>query len=369
MSARALGTSWRATMLALLLGTAAPVAAQQPAAAEARVDTAIARARAFIRDTMGKAGIPGVSITVMRHGRIVWSEGIGWADLEQRVPVTPLTRFRIGSVSKPLTAAALGLLVESGRLDLDAPVQRYVPAFPEKRYPVTTRQAAGHLAGIRHYQGDEFLSTRRFATVAEGLTIFRDDSLLFRPGTRFHYSSYAWNLVSAVIEGASGRPFLAYMREAVFQPLGMRQTVADHVDSLVPFRARWYTADSASGIVNAPYVDNSYKWAGGGFLSTTEDLARFGQAMLDNALLRPETFRLLTTSQRTLAGEETNYGIGWATRKDAKGRLTFAHSGGSTGGTAFLVLYPAEQLVVAVLANGDGPFVGATPRIAEMFLE
>lgn len=357
-------------LLALTLGWANLAAAQQAVApTPARTEAAIGRARAFIRDTIDKVGIPGVSITVLREGRIVWSEGIGWADLEQRVPVTPLTRFRVGSVSKPLTAAALGLLVEAGRLDLDAPVQRYVPDFPEKRYPVTTRQAAGHLAGIRHYAGDEFLSMRRYATVAEGLTIFRADSLLFRPGTRFHYSSYAWNLVSAVIEGASGRPFLTYMREAVFQPLGMRQTVADHVDSLVPFRARWYTVDSVSGLVNAPYVDNSYKWAGGGFLSTTEDLARFGQAMLDNALMRAETFRVLTTSQRTLGGEDTNYGIGWSTRRDAKGRLTFGHSGGSTGGTAFLVLYPAERLVVAVLANGDSPFVGATPRIAEMFLD
>ena len=357
-------------LVAALALSAAPLASQQPGTAEAvREAAAIEQARAFIRDTIEKVGIPGVSVTVMQRGRIVWSEGIGWADLEQRVPVTPLTRFRIGSVSKPLTATAVGLLVEAGKLDVDAPVQRYVPGFPEKRYPVTTRQAAGHLAGIRHYRGDEFLSMRRFASVEEGLTIFRDDSLLFPPGTRFHYSSYAWNLVSAVIEGASGRPFLSYMREAVFRPLGLRQTIADHVDSIVPFRARWYTSDSTRRIVNAPYVDNSYKWAGGGFLSTTEDLARFGQAMLDGTLLEARTFRLLSESQRTLDGKETRYGIGWATNRDARGRLTFGHSGGSTGGTAFLILYPAEGLVVAVLANGDAPFVGATPRIAEMFLE
>ncbi len=357
-------------LAALFAGVSAvPSPAQQAPAGAARTEATIARARSFIRDSIAEVGIPGVSITVMREGRIVWSEGIGWADLEQRVPVTPLTRFRVGSVSKPLTAAAVGLLVEAGKLDLDAPVQRYVPDFPEKRYPVTTRLAAGHLAGIRHYEGDEFLSARRYASVAEGLTIFRDDSLLFRPGTRFHYSSYAWNLVSAVIEGASGEPFLSHMREAVFRPLGMRQTIADHVDSIIPFRARWYTADSLSRITNAPYVDNSYKWAGGGFLSTTEDLARFGQAMLDDMLLRAETFRMLTTSQRTLDGEPTNYGIGWSTRRDAKGRTALSHSGGSTGGTAYLVIYPEQKLVVAVLANGDSPFVGVTPQIAQMFLD
>ncbi|HEX6643571.1 MAG TPA: serine hydrolase domain-containing protein, partial [Gemmatimonadales bacterium] len=184
---------------------AQPAVAQQAKAGPdaARTEAAITRARQFIVDSIARVGIPGVSITVMRDGRIVWSEGIGWADLEQRVPVTPLTRFRVGSVSKSLTAAAVGLLVERGRLDLDAPVQRYVPAFPEKRYPITTRLVAGHLAGIRHYAGNEFLSMRPYASVTEGLEIFQHDSLLFHPGTRYLYSSYGWNLVSAVIEGAS----------------------------------------------------------------------------------------------------------------------------------------------------------------------
>src|SRR5690606_22361679 len=168
---------YRAGLIALLVTLgAASASAQRTAAAagttaEPGIGSAIARARAFITDSMGKVGIPGVSVTVMREGRIIWSEGIGWADLEQRVAVTPLTRFRVGSVSKPLTATAIGLLVERGRLDLDAPVQRYVPSFPTRRHPVTTRQAAGHVAGIRHYRGDEFLIARPYPTVTEGLAI------------------------------------------------------------------------------------------------------------------------------------------------------------------------------------------------------
>lgn len=331
-------------------------------------DATIAAARTRIVDSMAAAGVPGVSITVLRNGRKVWSEGLGFADLEQRVRVTPLTRFRIGSVSKSLTAAAVGLLVEAGRLDLDAPVQRYAPRFPEKRYPITTRQVAGHLAGIRHYRGDEFYSMRRYATVEDGLAIFRDDSLEFEPGTRYQYSSYGWNLVSAVIEGASGERFLDYMRARVLRPLGLRQIVADHPDSIVSFRARWYTGPRDS-LVNAPYVDLSYKWAGGGFLSNTEDLAAFGQAMLAGTLLRPETFALLTTSQRTSDGRETGYGIGWGTGRDAAGRRRVMHSGGSTGGTAFLILYPDEGLVVAMLANSDQPFIGIAPSIAETFAD
>jgi serine beta-lactamase-like protein LACTB len=341
-----------------------PLAAQDPAPAVA--DSTIAAARARIVDSMAKAGVPGVSITVLRNGRRLWSEGLGFADLEQRVRVTPLTRFRIGSVSKSLTAAALGLLVESGRLDLDAPVQRYVPGFPVKRWPITVRQLGGHLAGIRHYRGDEFLSMRRYATVDDGLAIFRDDSLEFEPGTRYLYSSYGWNLLAAVIEGASGEPYLEFMRRKVFLPLGLRQVVPDQPDSVIAFRARWYTG-ARDSLANAPYVDQSYKWAGGGFLSTTEDLAAFGQAMLAGSLLKPATFALLTTSQRTRDGSDTGYGIGWAVSRDSAGRRRISHSGGSTGGTAYLILYPDDGLVLAMLANSDRPFIGIARSIAASF--
>ena len=341
-----------------------PLAAQDPAPAVA--DSTIAAARARIVDSMAKAGVPGVSITVLRNGRRLWSEGLGFADLEQRVRVTPLTRFRIGSVSKSLTAAALGLLLESGRLDLDAPVQRYVPGFPVKRWPITVRQLGGHLAGIRHYRGDEFLSMRRYATVDDGLAIFRDDSLEFEPGTRYLYSSYGWNLLAAVIEGASGEPYLEFMRRKVFLPLGLRQVVPDQPDSVIAFRARWYTG-ARDSLANAPYVDQSYKWAGGGFLSTTEDLAAFGQAMLAGSLVKPATFALLTTSQRTRDGSETGYGIGWAVSRDSAGRRRISHSGGSTGGTAYLILYPDDGLVLAMLANSDRPFIGIARSIAASF--
>ena len=169
----------------LLTVVTAPLAAQSPAV-QSDV-AAIGTARAFVLDTMAQLRAPGALITVIRDGVMIWSEGFGFADLEQRVPVTPLTRFRIGSVSKPLTSIALGLLVEEGKLDLDAPVQQYVPDFPVKPWPLTTRQLAGHLAGIRHYRGDEFASARHYDTVRDGLAIFANDSLLFEPGTQYAY--------------------------------------------------------------------------------------------------------------------------------------------------------------------------------------
>lgn len=334
-----------------------------------RFAAAIAADREFIRDTMRVLGAPGASVTVIENGNVVWSEGFGWADMEQRVAATPLTRFRIGSVSKSLTSIGLGLLVQEGKIDLDAPVQRYVPSFPVKQAPITIRELAGHTSGLRHYRGNEMLSQRHYATVTEALDIFRNDTLLFTPGTRFSYSSYGFNLLSAAMERAAGEPFVQYMTRRVIEPLGLRHTVAEYVDSLVPFRAHFYTrADSAGGVINAPFVDNSYKWAGGGFLSTTEDLARFGQLLLDGALLKPETRQLLWTSQRTSNGEETGYGMGWFVDRDAAGRRRVFHSGGSVGGTAYLLIYPDEKLVLALLVNSDHTFVRSAPRIAEAFL-
>jgi serine beta-lactamase-like protein LACTB len=249
-------------------------------------------------------------------------------------------------------------------------VQRYVPSFPPKQAPITLRELAGHTSGIRPYRGNEMLIQRHYAGVTQSLDIFRDDTLLFAPGTRFSYSSYGFNLLSAAMERAAGEPFVQFMSRHVFDAMGLRHTVAEYADSLIPFRAHFYTpGDSGNGILNAPFVDNSYKWAGGGFLSTTEDLARAAQLLLDGAILKPETRQLLWTSQRTTDGKETGYGMGWFVDRDAAGRRRVFHSGGSVGGTAYLLIYPDQKLVLALLVNSDRTFVRAAPRIAERFLD
>jgi serine beta-lactamase-like protein LACTB len=354
--------------LALLL--AGRAAAQAPAAAPDRDRAAVARARALVESWVAASGGPASQISVSREGRTLWSEAFGYANLELQVRATPKTRFRIGSVSKPLTAAALGLLIEEGRLDLDAPVQRYVPDFPEKQWPITPRQLAGHLAGIRHYKEGEFLSQRHYESVRAALTIFENDPLLFEPGTKYSYSSYAWNLLSAVVEGASGQPFLDFMQKRVFDPAGMADTSADDPGPIVPNRADFYTRDDKGGPVrNALYVDNSIKWAGGGFLSTTDDLIRFGNAMMEGKLLKPETVKLLWTSQRTKDGKEIDYGIGWSVDRDDRGRRRVYHTGGSQGGTAILMLYPDEKVAIAMSGNTDHAFTGRARGLVGLFLD
>ena len=314
--------------------------------------------------------VPGIDMAVSIDGITVWAEGFGYADLEHQKPVEAgKTRFRIGSVSKPLTAAALGRLLDKDKIDLSAPVQTYVPYFPVKRHPITVKQIGGHIAGIRHYKGTEVYIKDRYNSVKSALTIFQDDSLLFVPGSKFSYSSYGFNLLSAVIEGASGESFLPFIQREVFDPLGMTSTSPDKNDSIIVNRTSFYDLDPQKNIINAPYVDNSYKWAGGGFISTTTDLIKFAQAHLKPGFLSANTLKELTTSQVLSNRKNSNYGIGWFTFSNS-GLQGFSHSGGSVGGITNLVVYPKENLIIVFLSNSSVANYGlALDNIVKKFLE
>ena len=312
-------------------------------------------ARALVINLLKTQKIPGLSITVMQNGKIVWSEGFGYADLENMVPVnSSTTRFRIGSVSKTLTADALAVLYEDGKLNLDAIIQTYVPYFPVKKYPITVRQVAGHIAGIHHYLNEsQFHSAKRYNSVKESLDIFKDDSLLFEPGTKYTYSTYGWNLLSAVIEGVSGTSYLEFMQRNVFDRLGMLHTSADKNDSIISGRTRFYQLNKDTQINNAIYVDNSNKWAGGGFISTSEDIALFASAHCRPGFLKASTLELFTTSQKLSDGKATGYGIGWGVGKEENIRSYYGHTGGSVGGITLMRVYPKEQFVIAILTNSS----------------
>ncbi|WP_319590706.1 serine hydrolase domain-containing protein [uncultured Draconibacterium sp.] len=333
-------------------------------------DPKIVEAEDYLEQLRVESESIGWTATVSVNNEIVLSKGFGLANYEQQVPVYPeKTKFRIGSISKALTAAGLGILIEEGKIDLDAPVQKYVPDFPEKKYEITTRQVAGHLAGIRHYNGNEFLSSKYYPTVKDGLTIFMNDTLLFEPGTQYSYSSYGFNLLSAVMEGASGQEFLHFMQTRVFDPLGMTETTAERMDSLILFRAGYYDMNNGK-VINAPFVDNSYKWAGGGFISTSEDLVRFGNGMLNNTLFSEEVKQQLITPQTLANGETTEYGMGFFSGIDEFGRSYYGHAGGSVGGCSNLIIYPKEKMVVAVITNDTNAKVGNDLfKIADFLLE
>lgn len=324
----------------------------------------------LVKQFMESGHVPGIAISIAKSGQLAFSKGYGWADIEQQVTVDPSqTKFRIASISKTLTADALMQLVEAGKLNLDLPVQTYVPTFPEKRWPITTRMVGGHIGGIRHYRGNEFLSTKYFPNVSEGLDIFQNDSLIYEPGTKYRYSSYGFNLVSAVIEGAASVDFLTYMQLNVFDKLGMRNTVPDIVSKVIEHRGRYYERTD-SGVENSPAVDNSYKWAGGGFISTSEDLIIFARAHTNTEYLSESSIKTLTTSQKTSDGKETKYGIGWRTDIDKEGHPWIGHAGGAVGGTSKFMIYPSEEIIVVVLTNLSGARLGdLTEQIAWLVMK
>jgi len=322
---------------------------------------AVDRARPFARALVVEENLPGLSLAVGIAGEVVWAEGFGWADIDARRPVTPKTLFRIGSVAKPMTATAVGVLHERGLLDLDAPVRDYVPSFPEKEWSVTTRQLMGHVAGVRHYGDDEELLYMRdhCESPLDGLERFADDPLLFAPGTRYQYSSYGWTLVGAVVEAAAGEPFLDVMQREVFDPSDMRDTGLD--DVLRPAARRthlyWPFADRNTryGVEHANDADNSCIQGAGALLSTPSDVVRFGLAILGGRLLRSETLDMLRTPLELESGESTGYGLGWFVRSAPLGpeaqTTIFGHGGSSPGGFTSFMTLPEHGIVVAVTTN------------------
>jgi serine beta-lactamase-like protein LACTB len=312
----------------------------------------VGQAETLASQYVAESGVSGLAVSVAIDGEIVWSEGFGFADLEQMVAVDPAkTKFRVGSTAKSMTAMGLSVLYESGKIDLDAPIQIYVPEFPEKSGTITVRMLAGHTAGIRHYKNDaEFLSAVSYASITEALTAFSNDPVLFRPGSQYSYSTQGYILLSAAIERAADQEYLSFMSENVFGPIGMKSTVADRVVPIISDRSRYYTI-AGGQLGNAPWVDNSNKWASGGFLSTSEDMVRFGMAHLSGEFLKPETIEMMWTSQATSNGRDTGYGIGWNITADDAGRKIIRHSGGSVGGITELRIYPDQKLVIAVITN------------------
>ncbi|XP_045305445.1 serine beta-lactamase-like protein LACTB, mitochondrial isoform X1 [Leopardus geoffroyi] len=419
----------------------APWSAQTPMLPPTRrFARAIDSSRDLLHRIKDEVGAPGIVVGVSVDGKEVWSEGLGYADVENRVPCKPETVMRIASISKSLTMVALAKLWEAGKLDLDIPVQHYVPEFPEKEYEgekvsVTTRLLISHLSGIRHYEKDmkkvkeekaykaskmmkgtvesdqekefkekggksneksdfakakieqdndakgrnlkpgkkkndfeqgELYLKEKFENSIESLRLFKNDPLFFKPGSQFLYSTFGYTLLAAIVERASGYKYLDYMQK-IFHDLDMLTTVQEENEPVIYNRARFYVYNKKRRLVNTPYVDNSYKWAGGGFLSTVGDLLKFGNAMLygyqvglfknshENLLpgyLKPETMVMIWTpvpNTEMSWDKEGKYAMAWGVveKKQTYGscrkqRHYASHTGGAVGASSVLLVLPEE---------------------------
>ena len=338
---------------------------------------AVEQGRQLARTELTAQNLPGLSVAVGAGGDIVWAEGFGWADLEKKVPVGPNMRFAIGTASVALTSAAVGLLLEKERLHLDAEIQTYVSAFPDKQWPITLRQLMGHTAGVSNDAGDEEPVAEHCERTADGLKRFADRSLRFEPATRLSFSSYGWILVSAAVEAAANEPFFTFMRKQVFDPLGMRDTTVDATTDPIPDLATAYfprfAADPRYGPQAPERFDSSCFAGAGAFLSTPSDLARFAMALNSGKLLKPATVQLLQASHRLTSGEDTGYGLGWDLETvtiDGKQTRMVGHDGKLRGGmVSSFMTFPELGIVVAVTSNTSFADTAAIAvKIAQAFV-
>jgi len=343
----------RIRRIAVFLLLACACFAQQPADHAGRVD-------AEVKEFQARSLAPAITVAVAMDSKIIYSKAFGLADIENDLKATPESLIRTGSIAKPIAAAATLTLVDAGKLDLDAPVQKYCPAFPQKQWTVTTRQVLGHLSGIRHYKdASEFESTKHYANMSDGFAMFANDPLLFEPGTKYQYSTFGFTVVGCVVEGASGEKFGDYVAQHVLRPAGMTHTFIDDAFAIVPHRARGYQKRDGK-VENAGLMDSSYKIPGGGYVSTSEDLVRFELAMAESKVVKPASAALMWTSQKTSDGKLTNYGMGFGVQ-DAEGQKLIGHGGSQQGTSTSMEIYPDKRFAVAVMVNMDG--VNATSLV------
>ena len=307
---------------------------------------------AFARKHMALDKTVGLTIGFVKDD-FEWVGAYGYADLENKVPAKPESAYRLASVTKPMTAFAVMQLVEKGKINLDAEVQTYVPYFPKKQWPVTVRQVLGHLGGISHYKNPaQELHIKDHKTTRDAVAIFENFDLVAEPGTRYSYSSYGYNLLGAIIEAASGMSYGDYMRQNVWQPLGMNDTRMDDPLEVIPNRVRGYQLIDGK-VKNSEFVDISSRFAAGGTRSTVPDLLKFARGIMAGKLLSPKGMTDLTASMSTREGRLTNYGMGWETTP-YNGRYMLVHSGGQNETRTLLYILPAQKMAIAAGVNFEG---------------
>jgi len=357
----------------------APLSAQTGLSSQQRNEI-----QALVSSTLTKENLPGLSIAIA-HGDHVWTTAAGNADLEQNVPVDSRSMFRTASITKWMTAAAAMRLADEGKLDIDAPIQQYCPQYPAKQWPITSRELMTQLSGIRHYHGangeprdtpaqrdaldalvkqEQSTQYTRYTEVIPTLDAFKNDPLIYQPGTHFLYSSLGYRVLGCVLEGASHTPYRALMRNLVFTPAGMSTIAEDDAQIIVPHRVAGYAWDANKRLIRAPFRDVSENLPAGGNLATPQDLVRFAIAFNSGRLIQPRSRDLMMERPKLVDGSPAPdapnyfgmgsglyYGFGIFVGKSATGERLLMHTGRDPGASTELLLAPDSNIAVAVMSN------------------
>jgi len=338
-----------------------------PAAKVEKIETAIT---AWM--TQNKA--PALSVAIVTNNQMSFSKGYGLADVENNVAARSDTAYRLASISKSLTAIAVMQLAERGKIDLNAPINKYCAAYPEnqvlkdtpdKKFSITVRQLLIHQSGVRHNKPEEVLTTKHYNNITEAVGSFKDDSLVIEPGTKYSYSTPGYTLLGCAVEGVSGVAYIDYLRENIFKPAGMTRTFVDDVYAIIPNRARGYRKTEKGELINAPLHDTSIKVSGGGLVTTVEDLANFAVAVNTNQLVKQETLAQMWTKPKASDGKEQGYAMGFLIN-DKNNLLRVFNDGSQAGTRTYLFLMPKQNFAIALMTNLDrGYCEELVPKIIE----
>lgn len=320
---------------------------------------------------MELTNLPGMAVTVSYRGEVVYQEGLGYEDIEQRIYVRPdTTIFRLADISKVFTSVLMMKAVEKNYLDLDSPVQEYVSYYPKKKYPISLRGLACHTAGVRPLAEDERSINRDFDSVKKGISLFKKDKLLFRPATEFLYSDHGWSLIGASIESAYKYDFQRIAKDRLLDPLGLKNIYLEQYSADIPNMAKSYVHDRNSDIQYASDANYSHVSPGMAFAASSNALAQFANKVLFENGLSDKLQKEMLSPCTLRNGKRLNYALGWMVDKDDEGRVWYGHSGSGSGASGMLLVYPDYELVVVVLLNLSEAKIRDLPfRIAQQFID
>ncbi len=339
----------RVMTLLLLSALAVPLAAQPaPPASTAAFDK-------VLKDSFA-ADRPGASVIVVKDGRTVFRKALGMADMELGVPLQPDMVFRLGSITKQFTAASILMLAEEGKLSLQDPIDKFLPGYPTQGYTITVEHLLTHTSGIQSYTGIPGWMTSKILapmTVTELVDGFKKEPMQFAPGEKWAYNNSAFVLLGAIIEKVSGKTYEAFVKERIFEPLGMTSSYYGSTEPIIPKRIPGYTEEGGQ-VRNAGYLSMTQPYSAGSLSSTVDDLARWDAALYTEKILKKASLDKAWTSYVLKSGAPTNYGYGWQLGK-VRGRRSIEHGGGIFGFSTYALRLPEDRVYVAVLANSDSP--------------
>ena len=305
----------------------------------------------------------GASAGYAINGKVVWASANGFANKEANIPFALDTKVRMASIAKPMTALAIMQLVELGKIDLDVPIQTYIPDYPkQENTQITTRHLLSHTSGIPAYKDvKEANTTEAYASLDDALVVFKDRNLLFEPGSRFSYTTYGYVVLGVLIERISGMPYETYMQKHIWDKAGMSNTGVDTFGVVLENESQLYSRKGGKKKPKLVKENNlSNRIPGGGLFTTVRDMLKFGNAVLQHQLVSKETLELMI-KHHSLEKENNSYGFGWFLygQKPNEGTV-IGHTGAQRGCSSFLLMVPEKKAVAIVLANTSRVEVGAT---------